>query len=188
MDFYGYEEYYEPSEIEEALGEFKDSIRKMINRDIQNELNAKTNTIVELRKSNKKLKEESLSHRQQVQQSKTDGLKEKESKLIGKVKVGDNVYILKLIRKERLCEYCVDGKIKANGKKAIKCPKCYGSGKESYQEWNILEREIKEIGIRLKATRYGLRIEDTYYYVTGYDDSVHIFTELIDAETELESR
>ena len=180
-----YDNYYEPSELDEALLEFKDGIYKMLNKNIAQQLEEQSSNIIWLEKQitqkNAKISELRIEAREAFR----EGEEKERDRIIGKTKHGDIVYIIASQRKEKECTFCKDGKVTGfNGEEVI-CPKCRGNKTKIYWEKEVQERTIKNISIFLESSKYGVKVERRYYYVSGIDDNVTIYTDKEEAEKHL---
>jgi len=180
-----FEEYYEPSELEEALNEFKDGIYKMLNKDISQQLEDQSSKIIKLERQITQKNDRISELRIEARKALKEGEQKERDRIIGKTKHGDIAYIITNQRKEKECTFCKDGKVTGlNGEEVI-CPQCRGNGTKTYWEREIQESTIKKISIYLESSAYGFRIENRYYYVDGNGDDITIYTEKEEAEKHL---
>lgn len=186
---YDYEDYYEPSEIEEELIKFKEGIHRLINKDIALRIESQGSTIVSLKAEIERLKKTNSELRKESREAIEKGKQEQIDKIIGKYKKGDAVYIIKSFREKHECEDCDKGKLKIvkNSKtKEIKCPTCNGKGEKSKRVTKVSEAVISRIDISVKHSNYGnCAIGHRYYYVDTSNDHKNIYGTKEEAEKNL---
>lgn len=183
-----YESYYERTEIEEALNEFRDGIYKMLNKDIAETLENQSDKIIRLEEQLKTKSEKISKLTTDVRKAKEDGKKEQKKDWLGDIKYGDVIYIVTNSSKKRECPFCENGKINVKSGEKIECPKCYGRGIETYWENEILEKKIKKVQITVENSAYGTRREGRWYKVDGSDIDVVVYKNIEDAKIELDRR
>ena len=183
----GYEDYYEPSELDEALEEFKDGIYKLLNRDISEQLESQSSKIIRLERMIAEQKDKiNVLYKANGEIERDTKIKEMNI-IIGDIKYGDVVYQIVNQRKERDCEYCDKGYISGNNNKKLKCPKCMGNGKSNYWEKEVQEKIVSKVKIHVETSYYKSNghVAHRYYHVEGTNDSVHVYKTKEKADKEL---
>ena len=180
-----YDNYYEPSELDEALSEFKDGIYKMLNKDIAHQLEDQSSKIIRLERQITRKNAEISELRIEARKALKEGEQKERDRIIGKTQVGDIVYVVANQKKEKKCTFCKDGTIKGVSGKKLKCPECYGSSNKTYWETEVQEKTIKQVSMDVASSAYGFKIERRYYYVSGIDGDVTIYTDKAEAEKHL---
>lgn len=135
------ETYYEPSDLDLILNDYKEKCKDILLSSIQNEINSLIENNKSLEERNKELRNEVRNLdklKQDFERDKNkyirDGIENYQREALGGLRCGDKVYTFKTETIYENCEYCngthkVEAEI-AGIKKTVDCPHCGYNGKK----------------------------------------------------------